>query len=288
VGDAVDPAAKAIEESEKRAIAALNRADEESERLRPQGRPHEGLRKQLEKEESDTASKREENLRMALISAGLGMLAGTSQYAMVNIGAGGAQGLKMYREGMKDLEKAAERRQELFMKLEEADRAEQAGRADRARDIRLRAVDVQRDSARDAINGIRQVYGVKQNEAKAIFEATERARMEQVRLAQQAKTDDRADNRAEIAASTALLSSLGRKLADNKQRKDLLGALGGITPQQKLEAQGLDEERKAILAEIARTEATLRRLTGGDASEPAPRPGAAPPANRPPLESFQR
>ena len=62
---------------------------------------------------------------MALAKAGLSMASGKSQFALQNIAAGGAEGLKDYAEARDNLRKAEERRFELESKVAQAERAEQ-------------------------------------------------------------------------------------------------------------------------------------------------------------------
>lgn len=50
-------------------------------------------RARLEEERSALAGRKQDNINQAMIQAGLGMMAGKSQYALQNIGEGGAQGL---------------------------------------------------------------------------------------------------------------------------------------------------------------------------------------------------
>lgn len=50
----------------------------------------------LARREASLAGERESNKNQALLAAGLGMLGGTSPYAMANIGAGGQQGMQHY------------------------------------------------------------------------------------------------------------------------------------------------------------------------------------------------
>jgi hypothetical protein len=60
---------------------------------------------------------------MALLQAGLGMMAGTSPYALANIGAGGMKGAEAYASSIKDI-KAAEK--DLFKMQTELAKADQA------------------------------------------------------------------------------------------------------------------------------------------------------------------
>jgi hypothetical protein len=69
--------------------------------------PIEGQKERLNKQEESAKGDKADALNMALIKAGLGMMAGTSQHALANIGEGAKGGLADYNEAMKDLKKAA-------------------------------------------------------------------------------------------------------------------------------------------------------------------------------------
>jgi len=68
---------------------------------------------------------RQDARNMALLQAGLGMMAGTSPYALANIGAGGMKGAEAYAASLKDI-KAAEK--DLFKMQTELAKADQARR----------------------------------------------------------------------------------------------------------------------------------------------------------------
>ena len=57
-----------------------------------------GIRELLNKYRSDIGKQREIDNYMSLLSAGLGMMGGTSQYGLANIGAGALQGVRTYQQ----------------------------------------------------------------------------------------------------------------------------------------------------------------------------------------------
>lgn len=81
----------------------------------------------LQKERADLASRSSENKNMALLQAGLGIMSGTSRYAMENIGKGGMQGLAAFQEAKRldDASKKALMGSEIA--LMQAQRAERSG-----------------------------------------------------------------------------------------------------------------------------------------------------------------
>jgi chromosome segregation ATPase len=86
-----------------------------------------GLEAVLDRREREAIDKEERNLKIALVKAGLRTMAGTSGNIIRNIALGGEEGVASYQAGLKDLEKAAEARDEMRARLEEVRRAEAKG-----------------------------------------------------------------------------------------------------------------------------------------------------------------
>lgn len=101
-----------------------------------------GLEAAMKREAEAEPQARKDIMRMALLEAGLSMMAGGSQYAAQNIGAGALQGVKAYRAGEAELTKAAKARDEVAARIEAARRAEARGDAKEA---------YQQETAADAI-----------------------------------------------------------------------------------------------------------------------------------------
>ena len=78
----------------------------------------------LSKREADLASDKDRAPWLALMQAGLSTMAGTSPYAMANIGAGATEGLKSYGEARKDISKSSDKLMDLRDEVETAQRAE--------------------------------------------------------------------------------------------------------------------------------------------------------------------
>jgi hypothetical protein len=116
---------KAIKDNEAAGIAGIKTLRDAQKEGKPTGKAYEGLEKSLKKEEGELADKENQNVKMALVEAGFAMAAGESPYALTNIARGGQAGTKAFKEGKEKLQKAADRRQELSAKIEEARRAEE-------------------------------------------------------------------------------------------------------------------------------------------------------------------
>lgn len=84
----------------------------------------------IDKQEAAAAGEKKDALNMALLKAGLGMMAGTSRYAFENIGKGAMAGAEEYGAAMKDLKKAALERDKM------RDAAEQAAYAYKRDDVK--------------------------------------------------------------------------------------------------------------------------------------------------------
>lgn len=99
----------------------------EKEKNKPKGQAGDSLEKYLKKQEEAAAGKKNENLNMALINAGLAIAGGKSQYALQNIAEGAQVGTKQYQAGLDKLTAAADERAKLMAGIEDARRAEARG-----------------------------------------------------------------------------------------------------------------------------------------------------------------
>jgi len=92
--------------------------------LKKEGKAYEGLESLLKQEEVDAKKGLDQDKAMAILNAGLAMMAGTSPRALENIGKGAMVGTGQYAEAMKDFKKAAKERQRAMADIEQARRAE--------------------------------------------------------------------------------------------------------------------------------------------------------------------
>jgi hypothetical protein len=83
------------------------------------------LQNRLSEREARLAKEEDRAPWMALMQAGLATMAGTSPFALSNIGQGGVAGLQAYTRSMNKLEDAKDKSFEIQAKLEEAQRAEE-------------------------------------------------------------------------------------------------------------------------------------------------------------------
>jgi hypothetical protein len=115
----------------------------------------ESLRGKLSKMEEESVADKEKAPWMALMKAGLATMAGTSPYALTNIGKGAQEGVSDYINAQKEFRKAQEKQFEIQSQLESAQRRERSDiykygaeskRADQAND---RTVELAKASAQN-------------------------------------------------------------------------------------------------------------------------------------------
>lgn len=87
------------------------------------------MQERLGKMEATAAKESEQAPWLALAEAGLGMAAGTSQFAMQNIAEGGKRGIKSFVDAKDRLARAEERRFDVASRIAQAERAEQVAAA---------------------------------------------------------------------------------------------------------------------------------------------------------------
>lgn len=143
---------------------------------------------------------------LALLQAGFAMMAGTSPYAMQNIGIGAQAGLKSYTEGTDKLEAAREKLDDAFSRLEATRRSERMLTDKERAELALNVKKAVMDSQRLALDGAKQAYGWNREKAKTLFEAytkerlvgAETASRERLGLAQIAAQRDIAGQRMQL------------------------------------------------------------------------------------------
>ena len=108
---------------------------------------------------------------MAMLEAGLAMMGGTSPHAFVNIGAGGATGVKSYKQGIDKLTDAKDRLDDAFGRIEEARRGEKVLNAKELRELENNVRKTVTQTEKDVLSGAQQAYGLSQQQAGKMFDA---------------------------------------------------------------------------------------------------------------------
>lgn len=124
--------AKQLEEIEARSTAAREKARKEYLAALPKDQIGAEAEARYKKEAEAEPARRKEALYMAMIEAGLGMMASSSPYALQGIGEGAMKGVGSYKNAMKELDSLARSRNEALDSISKARRAEQMGNAKEA------------------------------------------------------------------------------------------------------------------------------------------------------------
>lgn len=146
---------------------------------------------------------------MALLEAGLAMMGGTSPHAFVNIGAGGATGVKSYKQGIDKITDAKDRLDDAFGRIEEARRGEKVLNAKELRELENNVRKTVTQTEKDVLSGAQQAYGLSQKQAEKMFDAyvgNKRAEFEQGSATQRTMMQERGANartQAQLSAPPA-------------------------------------------------------------------------------------
>ena len=276
------------------------RRQEEAEKARqaamPQGSAGAGLEAALRREETREPSERDDNYRMALLEAGLAMMASTSPHALVGIGEGAQKGVAAYRRGKAELQAAEKARRDVMSRIEEARRAEARGDAEAAYRNRLKADELILKFDEAAITALMQSQGLTRQEA-----------IEQVKMQADAlRAQKEIESRERIAGQQIAAAREGRQAADKdanfRVRRDYLTSLQArlkdinkyfdpgilhLTPEIAREREKLTPERNQIREEIKRLNESLRKDLGLPEVPKPPEPSPPPPGSRRPLRAFE-
>ena len=121
------------------------------------------------KEQEAKAPEEKENLKgMSLLEAGLAIMGGDSPYAAQNI-ARGVAGVKSYKEGLKDLQKAQDLRDQAFAHIDDMRKAQTIGDQNLAYTSQVQANDKFMDARERAVTGFTNALGVSATIAKDLF-----------------------------------------------------------------------------------------------------------------------
>ena len=121
------------------------------------------------KEQEAKAPEEKENLKgMSLLEAGLAIMGGDSPYAAQNI-ARGVAGVKSYKEGLKDLQKAQDLRDQAFAHIDDMRKAQTIGDQNLAYTSTVQANDKLMDAKALAVNGFVNALGVSGKMAADLF-----------------------------------------------------------------------------------------------------------------------
>jgi hypothetical protein len=177
-GPRADPFAKQTEELGQAGIkAATDYKEAREKQLNELGLFGLDQEKRLNERQAKLSKQEGDVGPLALLQAGFAMMAGTSPYAMQNIGIGAQAGLKSYTEGTDKLEAAREKLDDAFGRLEATRRSEKMltdkERAELGRDVSKSVI----EARRLALAGAKEAYGWEREKAKTLFEAYTKERL---------------------------------------------------------------------------------------------------------------
>jgi hypothetical protein len=154
------------QELNKANVATRQNAKTELEKqFKEQGLAFESTLNKLTSKEKRVQTMEDNQLGMAMLEAGLNMMAGESPYAMVNIGKGAQVGTKKYMEIQDKVEGARDKIDEMKMKIEEFRRNEANMNARELRAAQRDIDDSVSAGAQSMINLAREQYGLNRNQA---------------------------------------------------------------------------------------------------------------------------
>jgi len=131
---------------------------------------YKGYEERLKKEEAAAETDKDKALGMSIFRAGLGMLAGTSQYAFENIGKGALTGMEDYQSALKDLKKAQRERDKAFADIEQARLAEKRGDIKTHIELQAKGIEALGAAKNRTVDGIAKIFDVDTRTATGIFE----------------------------------------------------------------------------------------------------------------------
>ncbi len=171
--------------------------------LEGQGKAYEGLESLIKKEEEGAKGELEQSKAMAILNAGLAMMAGTSPRALENIGKGAMVGTGQYAEAIKDFKKSAKERQRAMADIEQARRAEARADTDAQLKFEERADERLGNARKYGIEALNSLGIKNADTARQIYttEVEQKGAMERTRMQVNAPP-----------AQIQLLTSLGRAL----------------------------------------------------------------------------
>lgn len=282
------PGTDARFEELKREVRSPEQAMGEYRRLVGEDQGLAGLKDKLAKMEEKAKGEEERAPWMALVRAGLGMAAGTSPFALTNIGAGGLEGLKDYQAAQDRIKAAEERRFDVQTKLAQAERAEQIAAAKYGLDSR------QADQAREdrrMLEKLKAGLDIDTANAKGRFEAEKGQAMVDVDLAQLAETSRY--HQAAIAAErekTGILRESGLETKRQQQATNLLKVIMQPMIAQAKASMGLTDEEaydQVFPQALQKLPANMRGALGYDESTLKSLSGPTGPRKKP-LSAFEK
>lgn len=127
--------------------------------------------RRLKEKEGKLGKEAGENKNLALLQAGLAMMAGTSPHALTNIGAGAQVGLKAYTDGQKRIQEAKEKLDDAFGRIEEFRRNEDTLTSKERRAYKSAINTASTEGLEKLLASMRTQYGVDRSTAGSLLQS---------------------------------------------------------------------------------------------------------------------
>ena len=192
---------------------------------RLKGKAFEGYEQTLKKEAEQAGLDKEQAKYMAMLKAGLAMMAGTSRHALENIGKGAMAGAVDYQEAYKDLRKAERERTKEFALIEQARRAEEKGEIDLSRQLLIRAADARTKNDQFGVNAVMQATGLDIDRSLGIWK-TQYSGETQLKIADKRTAALMARGAGRGALTPYQMAQLRKEALKNVDEKQIRESLG--------------------------------------------------------------
>jgi hypothetical protein len=188
---------------------------------------YKGYEERLKKEEAEASTDKDKALGMAIFQAGLGMMAGTSQYGFENISKGALAGLDNYQSALKDLKKAQRERDKAFADIEAARLAEKRGDIKAQTELQAKGIEALGTAKNRTVEGIAKIFDVDTRTATGIFETSLKDKAQNERTIYSGAIDLQKQREADAASMARTNAQLSAPSAQERMYREL-GGKGGL------------------------------------------------------------
>ena len=201
----------------------------------------------LNKQLKELEGKEDKNVSMALLEAGLAMMAGTSQYAFENIGKGALVGTKAYKEGLDKIEAKRDILDERIANLMDIRRNETRANKKEIRAAEAGVAEAESALAKSLYTNTKDMLGMKKDTANAAATAYSNDQITRAKILSDRQVAD-AQIRAGDRRTAAQITS-AEKIAALPGAE--LQKLAALDPSGKGDARAGYEEQQRIIAQYS-------------------------------------
>ena len=180
----------------------------------------------LNKQLKELEGKEDKNVSMALLEAGLAMMAGTSQYAFENIGKGALVGTKAYKEGLDKIEAKRDILDERIANLLDMRRNETRANKKEIRAAEMGVTEAESALAKSLYTNTKDMLGMRRDTANAAATAYSNDQITRAKILSDRQVAD-AQIRAGNSRTAAQITSAEKIAAMPSKEQSMYEALGG-------------------------------------------------------------